>query len=257
MDLPTIQTTMGRIAYSRKEIKGTIPIVFLHGVYYDHNLWNYQISRIENHSTIAIDMPLHGQSKSISKTDWNMDDCAHMLMEILDSLAVERCYAMGHSWGSMTILRAASQHPERFVGVGLCNMPMEGGSLRTKLQFGLQHTMLPFRNFYIQQVAKAMFGKDNRLQKPEIVEYLAWSMGLLSNREIKKTDKEVISNVDSGYSYLDKLRVTALAMKGRDDYVATLDKIETTIVEGKHTSPLEEPEKVWALITTLIKQTKE
>ncbi|MEO1803632.1 MAG: hypothetical protein AAFU33_02420, partial [Bacteroidota bacterium] len=89
------------------------------------------------------------------------------------------------------------------------------------------------------------------------VEYLAWSMGLLSNREIKKTDKEVISNVDSGYSYLDKLRVTALAMKGRDDYVATLDKIETTIVEGKHTSPLEEPEKVWALITTLIRQTKE
>ena len=102
-----------------------------------------------------------------------------------------------------------------------------------------------------------MFGKDNRLQKPEIVEYLAWSMGLLSNREIKKTDKEVISNVDSGYSYLDKLRVTALAMKGRDDYVATLDKIETTIVEGIHTCPLEEPEKVWALITTLIRQTKE
>ena len=97
----------------------------MHGVFYDHNLWNYQVSRISEHTTIAIDMPLHGQSRLTTNENWNMDDCSNMLIEILNSKGVEKCYAMCHSWGSMTILRAASQNPDRFIRVGLCNMPIK------------------------------------------------------------------------------------------------------------------------------------
>lgn len=254
MDISTIKTSIGEIAYQKKEVMGTTPIVFLHGVYYDHHLWNYQINRISHHTTIAIDMPLHGQSKAITNTNWTMDDCSNMLIELLDALGIEKCYAVGHSWGSMTILRAASQHPDRFIGVGFCNMPLEEGGFGAKLQFGFQHTMLPFRKFYIKQVAKAMFGEESRVQKPKIVEYLELSMSQLSNKDIRKTDKAVISNVDSGYPYLEKLTVSALAIKGKDDYVPTLQTIETIIVEGKHTSPLEQPEKVLEMITQLIEK---
>lgn len=253
-DMPTIKTSIGEIAFQKKEVIGTIPIIFLHGVYYDHNLWNYQISRISDHTTIAIDMPLHGQSKVITNENWTMDDCSNMLIEILDSLEVEKCYAVGHSWGSMTILRAASQNPDRFIGVGLCNMPLKKGGFGAKLQFGFQHIMLPFRGFYTKQVAKAMFGEESRIQKPEIVEYLELSMSQLSNKDIRKTDKAVISNVNSGSPYLEKLTVPALAIKGKDDYVPTLKAIETTIVEGKHTSPLEQPEKVLEMITQLVEE---
>lgn len=256
MDMPIIKTSIGEIAYQKQEVIGTIPIVFLHGVYYDHNLWNYQISRISDHTTITIDMPLHGQSKAITNTNWNMDDCSNMLIELLDSLGIEKCYAVGHSWGSMTILRAASQNPDRFIGVGFCNMPLKKGGFGAKLQFGFQHIMLPFRGFYTKQVAKAMFGEESRIQKPEIVEYLELSMSQLSNRDIRKTDKAVISNVNSGSPYLEKLTVPALAIKGKDDYVPTLETIETKIVEGKHSSPLEQPEKVMELIYKLTKKRK-
>ncbi len=252
--MPTINTSIGEIAYEKKEVLGTTPIVFLHGVYYDHNLWNYQIGKIFDHTTIVVDMPLHGQSKTITKPNWTMDDCANMLIEILDSLGIENCYAVGHSWGSMTILRAASQNPDRFVGVGLCNMPLQKGGLGAKLQFGFQHTMLPFRKFYTKQVAKAMFSQKSREQKIEIVEYLELSMEQLSNKDIRKTDKAVISKVDSGYPYLDKLTVPALAIKGKEDYVPTLKTIETSIVEGKHTSPLEQPEKVLEMILKLVER---
>lgn len=254
MNMPTIKTSIGEIAYQKKEVIGTTPIIFLHGVYYDHNLWNYQISRITEHTTISIDMPLHGQSKVMTNKDWNMDDCVNMLIEILDSLGIEKCYAVGHSWGSMTILRAASQNPYRFIGVGLCNMPLEQGGFGAKLQFGFQHIMLPFRKFYTIQVAKAMFGKESREQKPEIVEYLELSMGQLSNKDIRMTDKAVISNVNSGHPYLENLTVPAFAIKGKDDYVPTLQAIETTIVEGKHTSPLEQPEKVLEMINQLVEK---
>ena len=79
-------------------------------------------------------------------------------------------------------------------------------------------------------------------------------MSQLSNKDIRKTDKAVISNVNSGSPYLEKLIVPALAIKGKDDYVPTLETIETIIVEGKHTSPLEEREKVLEMITQLVEE---
>lgn len=248
------KTSIGKIAYFKKEVQGTIPIIFLHGVYYDHNLWNYQVSRIDEQTTISVDMPLHGQSKSITKSDWNMDDCATMLIEILDFLEIEKCYAIGHSWGSMTILRAASQHPERFVGVGLCNMPLEKGNIGTKLQFGFLNAVVPFRKFYAKQAAKAMFSEKSIKQQPESVEYLEFSMRQLSNKGIRKTHKSVISNVDSGYPFLEQFATPAFAIKGKEDYVPTLEKIETIIVEGKHTCPLEQSEKVLELVIKLTEE---
>ena len=123
-----IETSIGRIACYIQHVPHTIPIIFLHGVYYDHNLWQSYASKITDRTVILIDMPLHGMSREIIKGDWDMDDCVNMLKEILDYLDIGKCYAIGHSWGSMTILRAATAFPERFKSIGLCNMPLESGS---------------------------------------------------------------------------------------------------------------------------------
>jgi 3-oxoadipate enol-lactonase len=56
-------------------------------------------------------MPLHGHSRENIRPNWTLNDCADMLIEILDSLHIPRVIAIGHSWGSMTILRAAHKHP--------------------------------------------------------------------------------------------------------------------------------------------------
>ena len=106
-------------------------------------------------------------------------------------------------------------------------MPLDPGSFGKKVLFGFQHSMLGFRGFYYQQVAKAMFGPESQQAKPEITEYLEWSMGQLSNRAIRQTDKTVISQVSSGWPFLENLRVPAIAIKGKADYVPTAAKIPT------------------------------
>lgn len=133
-------------------------------------------------------------------------------------------------------------------------MPLESGSMGASVQFWFQHLMLGARNFYINQTAKAMFSEESRKEKPELKEYLSLSMGLLSNKEIKQVDKAVITNVKSGELFLKKLEVSSLALKGEEDYVPTLKNIETIIVKGKHTSPLEQPEKVLDMINQLFLQ---
>jgi 3-oxoadipate enol-lactonase len=61
-----IKTKLGNIAVFKKEINAeNIPIVFVHGVYVDHHLWDNQIATITDKTMIAIDIPWHAQK------DWN------------------------------------------------------------------------------------------------------------------------------------------------------------------------------------------
>jgi hypothetical protein len=50
------------------------------------------------------------------------------------------------------------------------------------------------------------------------------------------------------------LKVNAIALKGKEDYVPTAPNIETIIVEGGHISPLEQPNAVLELIKKLFEQ---
>ena len=157
-----IHTNLGKIAvYPKLVDSDKTPIIFLHGVYFDHHLWDEVIHSIQDRTTYSVDMPFHGLSKEITKNDWSLNDCAEMLLEILDRLQITKVIAVGHSWGSMTILRAASKQPERFESVLLCNMPFLPATKQQKFTFGFQHSMLLFRNFYTKQAAKALFGKTS------------------------------------------------------------------------------------------------
>ena len=143
-----IQTNIGEIAvYQQFADSDKTPIIFLHGVYFDHHLWDDFIKEIKDRTIITVDMPMHGLSKELSKNDWTLNDCADMLIEILNGLQLQKVIAVGHSWGSMTILRTAHKNPELFSAIGLCNMPFKAASKSKKLTLRLQHTMLPFRNF--------------------------------------------------------------------------------------------------------------
>jgi pimeloyl-ACP methyl ester carboxylesterase len=190
-----INTNLGKIAvYPKLVDSDKTPIIFLHGVYFDHHLWDEVIDSIQDRTTYSVDMPFHGLSKEITKNDWSLNDCAEMLLEILDSLKITKVIAVGHSWGSMTILRAASKQPERFESVLLCNMPFFAATKKQKLTFGLQHSMLIFRNFYTKQAVKALFGKTSLKENPSLIDQLKRPMNLLSNAQIKHTDWKNRSN---------------------------------------------------------------
>ena len=247
-----IHTNLGKIAvYPKLADSDKTPIIFLHGVYFDHHLWDEVIDSIQDRTTYCVDMPFHGLSKEITKNDWSLNDCADMLLEILDSLQITKVIAVGHSWGSMTILRAASKQPERFESVLLCNMPFLTAKKKQKITFGLQHSMLIFRNFYTKQAAKALFGKTSLKENPSLVDQLKRPMDLLSNVQIKHTDKAVIADAEDASELIKNLKVRALALKGIEDYVPAPPSIETIVIGGGHISPLEKPEEVLNLVYKL------
>lgn len=248
-----IHTNLGKIAvYPKLVDSDKTPIIFLHGVYFDHHLWDEVIDSIQDRTTYSVDMPFHGLSKEITKNDWSLNDCADMLLEILDSLKITKVIAVGHSWGSMTILRAASKQPERFERVLLCNMPFLAATKKQKFTFGLQHSMLIFRNFYTKQAAKALFGKTSLKVNPSLVDQLKRPMDLLSNTQIKHTDKAVIIDAEDASELIKILKVRALVLKGVEDYVPAPPNIETIVIGGGHISPLEQPGEVLNIVKRLM-----
>jgi 3-oxoadipate enol-lactonase len=236
-----IKTKIGNIAVFKKEVQSDkTPIIFLHGVYFDHHLWDNQIAQITDRTVFAIDMPWHGESTENIHKNWDLNDCSAMLLEILDSLKTAKIIAIGHSWGSMTILRAAAKNSEKFASVGLCNTPFEAASFGSKIGFSMQHSALLFKKFYIKQAAKSLFGKQSLKDNPALFEMLYQSMSKLSGKQIRKTDRFVILKAENTISLIENLKIPALALKGKDDYVPMPPKnIETSIVKGGHVSPIE------------------
>lgn len=248
-----IDTVVGKIAvFVLNNNSDKTPVIFLHGVYFDHHLWDKYINQISDRTLIAIDMPLHGESRENIKSGWTIMDCAKMLIEILDVLGIQRVIAIGHSWGSMTVLRAADKFPHRFESVGLCNMPFWALSPFQILVIRLQHTMLFFRKFYTRQAAKALFAKQSLLLNSSLLHQLEQSMNKLSNRDVQEVDQSVIINADDTTNLIVNLKVKAIALKGVEDYVPNPPLKETLVVGGGHVSPLENFEGVLKLIHQLL-----
>jgi transposase InsO family protein len=130
-------------------------------------------------------------------------------------------------------------------------MPFLAATKKQKLTFGLQHSMLRFRNFYTNQAAKALFGKTSLKENPSLIDQLKRPMNLLSKAQIKQTDKAVIGEAEDATELIKNLKVRAVALKGVEDYVPAPPNIETIIITGGHISPLEQPHKVISLVRKL------
>ena len=248
-----IHTKLGNIAiYQHNADSDKTPIIFLHGVYFDHHLWDTVIDSFKDRTIITLDMPMHGMSKVLSKSDWTMNDCADMLIEILNGLQLPKVIAFGHSWGSMTILRTAHKNPELFSAIGLCNMPFKAVSKSKKLTLRMQHAMLPFRNFYTKQAARALFGKSSLNKNTSLTSQLKGTMDILTISEIKHTNRAVIANAEDTTATIETLKVKALALKGEEDYVPSPPILETLIINGGHVSPLENPTEVIEFVKRII-----
>jgi pimeloyl-ACP methyl ester carboxylesterase len=257
MEKLIVPTSIGDIAvFRRNKELDTSPLLMAHGVYFDHRVWEYQANRINDHPILAIDMPQHGESKENIDPNWNLTDCGKMLVEIIHALDYNQVIGIGHSWGSMSLLRAAYHYPDNFNAIGLCNLPFKASTLVTKLQFLTQHLMLPFRGFYTKQVAKVMFSSESLREDQTLINYLRECMSGMRNADIRKTDRAVIIGADDMRYMLEDCIVPAFALKGEEDYVPSPESIPLEIVNGGHVSPLEAPDKVNAFIQRIINSAK-
>jgi pimeloyl-ACP methyl ester carboxylesterase len=88
-------------------------VVFIHGVINDHSVWILQSRYLAHHgwNVLAVDLP--GHCKSEGEAPASVEEAADFVVALLDAAGVQSAALVGHSWGSLIALEAASRLKER------------------------------------------------------------------------------------------------------------------------------------------------
>ena len=91
----TAETTFGKIAYDEA---GTGQVaLFVHGVLMNKHLWRHQLAALGDiRRCIAADLLAHGDTEIAPNQDVSVTANAHMLRELLDTLAIDQVDLVGN-----------------------------------------------------------------------------------------------------------------------------------------------------------------
>ncbi len=106
-------------------------LVFIHGVLNDHSVWILQTRYFAHHgfNVLAIDLPGHGKSEGRCPT--SVEEAADFILLLLKAAGVKEAALIGHSWGSLIALHAASIAPEQ--GLRITHLALVGTAFPMKV----------------------------------------------------------------------------------------------------------------------------
>ena len=92
--------------------KDTTPLMFIHGVGLDHQMWDPQIDNLKEFSTITYDLLGHGKTPC-KKDKLSLNDFSNQLIEILEHLKIDKIHLIGFSLGSLIALDFSSRFQKK------------------------------------------------------------------------------------------------------------------------------------------------
>ena len=98
--------------YYFKKVNERNPIVFIHGVGLDRNMWSPQINYFKNYSTLTYDLLGHGKTP-YKKEDVKMNDYVHQLLSLSEFLNLDKFHLVGFSIGSLIAINFAANFQKK------------------------------------------------------------------------------------------------------------------------------------------------
>ena len=98
--------------YKFKKVNEKNPIIFIHGIGLNHQIWDGQISYFKKYNTIVYDLIGHGKTP-LNKKQIYMKDFTKQLLSLIDNLNITKFHLVGFSLGSLIARDFASLHSNR------------------------------------------------------------------------------------------------------------------------------------------------
>ncbi len=102
--------------YKLNQKKGA-PIVFIHGVGLDHNIWDPQINEFDN-TVLIYDILGHGKTP-LNKEKISFDDFSDQIIDLIDELKFDKIHLVGFSIGSLIARNFATRFSDRLKSLTL------------------------------------------------------------------------------------------------------------------------------------------
>ena len=140
-------------------------IIFCHGWPELSISWRHQLPALADlgFRAVAPDMRGYGRSSVYQRhEDYALEHTVRDMLELADSLSVEKAIWVGHDWGSPVVWSLATLHPERCYGVAnLCVPYIPKGFLPKNLIPLVDRTVYPEAQFPAGQWDYQLFYQEN------------------------------------------------------------------------------------------------
>jgi 3-oxoadipate enol-lactonase len=256
-----IDTVMGSV---RVQVRGTgQAMMFWPSLLMTGDMWAAQADHFSaEHQVILVDPPGFGGSQKLT-APFSFDDCARCIVDILDSLGIDRTHFVGNSWGGMIGGTFAATYPERIGAAVLMNCTASAAGVRQKVEYGLLLSMAKLfggiRPPLTRSVLNAFLGPTTFATRPDVVAFVRDTVQAVDVRSGAWAVKSVVPRRPDQRALLSRIRTPVLVVAGMED--ATFPLTETkamadaipsgamAVLEGvAHLAALEDPAVVNKLI---------
>ena len=185
-------------------------VLLLHGWGATHQAWGRlpQMLNEMGFQCISIDFPGHGKSTDPPQA-WSVDDYAQFVYRLLQTLQIERCFVIAHSFGGRVTIRMASQFPELFEKIVL----VDAAGVKPKRSCSYYIRQYTYK--FAKQCAKIglinrMFGLKKRMQNVGSEDYRALKTDTMRATFVKVVNQDL-------RPYLSDIHAPTLLVWGSED----------------------------------------
>ncbi|MGD0337805.1 MAG: alpha/beta hydrolase [Bacteroidota bacterium] len=243
-----------KTAYIDYELCETVPVVFIHGFPFSHEMWKPQIEELKNlFRIVAYDVRGHGKSE-VGDGRYTIEFFVNDLIELLNYRKIEKAVFVGLSMGGYIALRLAERFPERLKGLVLCDTRSEPDTNETRVK--RSESILAVKKdgtaAFAKNFVKSVFAAETFEKKPEVVEFIRSIIEHNSPLGIAGTLLALASRTDTTPA-LATISVPTLILVGEYDTLTPISASEVmkqripnaelrVIPHAAHLSNLENPE---------------
>ena len=229
--------------------KNSIPLVFIHGVGLDHQMWHEQVNYLNDFSILTYDLLGHGKTP-YNKEKLSFKDFSNQLLEILDYLKLDKIHLVGFSIGSLIALDFSSRFQEKVEKLILIGATYKRSDQERSLVLD-RYNQAKLNKPISKQALKRWFSDKYLEDNPKTYDLF---MKIL-NKEPKDHKNflkayELFANHYDDFEAIKKIDRKTLVMTGSDDVGSTpamskelvKDLVNSTYIEiknGKHLCSIE------------------
>ena len=229
--------------------KDTTPVVFIHGVGLDHQMWDKQINYLNEFSILTYDLLGHGKTP-YNKDKLNLKDFSNQLLELLDYLKIEKINLVGFSLGSLIALDFSSHFQNKVEKLILIGTTYKRSDQERSLVLE-RYNQAKLNKPISKQALKRWFSDKYLENNPKT--YDTFMNILNKNPDDHKNflkAYELFANHYDNFEDIKKINIKTLVMTGSDDAGSTpamskelvKDMVNSTYIEiqnGKHLCSIE------------------
>ena len=252
----------------RIRTSGTGPaIMFWPSLLMTGDMWSSQADHFSaTHRVILVDPPGHGGSEKLGAL-FTFGDCARVIVDILDSLGMERTHFVGNSWGGMIGGTFAATYPDRIGRAVLMNCTASAAGTRQKIEYGfllrIAKVLGGIRGPLTRSVLKAFLGPTTFTTRPDVVAFVRDTVQAADVASCAWAVRSVVPARPDQRSLFAKISTPVLVVAGAEDatfpvpetmaMAAAIPSADIVVLDGvAHLAGLENPPLVNKLIEEFV-----